>query len=457
MPPQVPGSAAIAGKARSVRGVLERALTFGARNPQSARRIALLILAGSSLFGLLFFDSVAFGARAFRAANTGYEQIAQSLAQQGSYSAHGHPTAFRPPLYPLFLAAHIAVFGEAWPMMARASQALMSFGCGYLLAVLSERITGSAAARVLAAVFYAGFLPVQIEAAAKRETVLFVLLSLACVALISAERRSVGRMAALGALVGAAFLTRPTGLLLGIVAIATLLAPLRAERPATRVRNAAVVAGCALVVLSPWYVRNYVVWGVATLSTSSTGSWVNVLKGNNPGFWVHFPWIDSDKYDLILFPAHGIHGYMELDQGSGLKSAALEYIVAEPGRALIRSLAKAVVFLSPISVPLGSGDIVSGAGGLEIRGFRFRNPAIMLVYAAYTLAFYWSIVRAFRGLASYGATVRTVYAFVGGFALLLVVLHVIACPETRYRLPLDALLVLVLSLEAHRALSSRPA
>ena len=250
MPSSLPGAAAIMNQARALRGAIERGLAFAAREPPSARRIAIWILAASSLFWLFFFDGVEFGARAFRAANTGYEQIAQSLAHAGTYSAHGRPTAFRPPLYPLFLAAHIWLFGDAWPIVARISQALISFGCGYLLSVLAERITGTAAVRPLAAAIYAGFVPLQIEAAAKRETIAFVLLSLGCVALISAARRNSWRMAVLGVLIGAAFLTRPTGLLLGVVAIGVFPARPRSRCPKSWERRPT----------SRWWVRSTSDW-----------------------------------------------------------------------------------------------------------------------------------------------------------------------------------------------------
>ncbi|MEY2453506.1 MAG: hypothetical protein QOD92_3080 [Acidimicrobiaceae bacterium] len=188
------------------------------------------------------------------------------------------PTAFRPPLYPLFLAGVNRTFGDS----ARTFQ-LAGCAVGVLTVVLigylGRRVGGKAVglcAAALAAV-YPIFLAV--DAAVMSET-LYVPLVAGCVLAVyrAMERATALRWALVGLLAGAAILTRGDGVVLLIVmvvpaALFGVKAPWR--RRALLAVTPLVVAG---LVVAPWVIRNNARLGTPAVATLQTGT---ALAGAN--------------------------------------------------------------------------------------------------------------------------------------------------------------------------------
>ena len=176
-------------------------------------------------------------------------------------------TAFRPPLYPLFLAAITKGLdgSQRTFQLVGCAAGLVSI---VLIARLGRRFGGETVglcAASLAAV-YPAFLAV--DASVMSET-LYVPLVTGCVLAVccAIERATVARWGLVGLVAGAAVLTRGDGLVLVVVLVvpAALVGP-HASWP--RRAALAVVAVLAVVmVLAPWVVRNQRELGTATLAT----------------------------------------------------------------------------------------------------------------------------------------------------------------------------------------------
>ncbi len=188
------------------------------------------------------------------------------------------PTAtrliFYPPVYPYFIAAPLALFGTLTAVK----------WCQVLLSPLLIPAVGRVAdatfgrrAGTIAAVFTA-FYPdlVWYSTHFWSETVFLVLLWWAFERLIAADRDG-DRTAALlaGLLYGLAILTRETALY--FAPVAALWLGVSRERPAA-LRRAAAFLLVAFLVVVPWTVRNYVVYG-AFVPVSTAGG-LNLWQGN---------------------------------------------------------------------------------------------------------------------------------------------------------------------------------
>ena len=208
-----------------------------------------------------------------------YLRSGESLWDGDGFRREGHPELHFPPLYP-------AVLGRAQPPPRRSApghgdrDAGRQHRCCSLVASLARRLGGDRAA--VAAVWMAALAPgltdVPVTSGSGNEVV-FVLLVLAAVRLALLAHDRAGAPAspsalAAGSLVGAAYLTRPEGLLYAPVAMAILTAPILVRAARDRVSRllAAGCIGLGLLVLALPYV---------SYLHSNTGSWEPTAKTND--------------------------------------------------------------------------------------------------------------------------------------------------------------------------------
>jgi 4-amino-4-deoxy-L-arabinose transferase-like glycosyltransferase len=254
-----------------------RQTSFGTR----LAAIAAAALAIRVAYVVTFSDRISLGLD-----SVWYQLVAGSIVNNDGFVdpqkiyLHGVsvPTAFRPPLYPVFLAGVIKAGGES-PRTFQLVGCAMGVLTVVLIGYLGRRIGGNAVglcAAALAAV-YPIFLAV--DAAVMSET-LYVPLVVGCVLAVyrAMDRPTVWRWAFVGLLAGAGILTRGDGLLLLLVLVVpAALIGVRApwQRRVALAAAALVVAG---LVVAPWVIRNQQRLGVATVSTLQTGT---ALAGAN--------------------------------------------------------------------------------------------------------------------------------------------------------------------------------
>ncbi len=203
----------------------------------------------------------------------GYEigRIAASLAEGHGFAWPAWsteyppgPTAWMAPVYPILVAGAFKLFGVYSESAAVALFVLQSIlsaaGCAVLY-LLGKRLY-DARVGLLAALFLALY-PPSIHFAVQKiwSTSLFVLLVLALmwVLLDGVDRANWRWGARLGAVVGFTVLVDPV--VVGVVPFAFLWLYLRRRDYGRLTRSLAVAVVTSLLVITPWLVRNYIVFG----------------------------------------------------------------------------------------------------------------------------------------------------------------------------------------------------
>ena len=201
-----------------------------------------------------------------------YNDIATKVSEGHGFATQfpylwTHPTAFRPPLYPLLLGALYSVFG-AHIGVAQVLNVLLGIGVVLLIAVFAFRLAGRTAALVAAGVAIVHPALLAGDGVILTEP-LALLLMLA--ALLTLER---DRYVLAGLFTGLLVLTRPSAqLYVPVLALYLLVSAKRrlgwraGWRPGLK---AAVVFGLvAVVTVLPWVIRNQVEFGKPVLVTSN--------------------------------------------------------------------------------------------------------------------------------------------------------------------------------------------
>jgi hypothetical protein len=208
-----------------------------------------------------------------------YFNRASTLAEQGTYSENGLPTAFWPVGYPAFLALLFAFTGTHLAVAQFANLFLAACTFWLLFRFVQAVFENDLAARlsVLLLTLYpnnAAYVPQILS-----ETLYTFLLLFASVLLVT--RRSAPIFILVGITLGLATLVKTQTLLLApiIVTIAFLKDwTISAAKPA--ILRAAAIFVLMLAVVTPWTLRNYSIFGDFILVSTNGG--VTLLSGNNP-------------------------------------------------------------------------------------------------------------------------------------------------------------------------------
>jgi len=211
-----------------------------------------------------------------------YDGIARSLLEGKGYAYLGLLTARRAPLYPLFLAGMHLLFGEN-AMAVAVVQAIIDTVSCYLVYLIAMEVFESSLTAVFSALLYSLYFPgVKFVGAVLTETMTVFLLLVFVLTLLRALETSDWKLFLLsGMAVGLTSLCRPTTLLLPFFLI--LLLPIslkRKGRNVVLVRNLGVLIIGTVMMMSPWVVRNYHVFGSFVPGTSLGGAAFYV--GNHP-------------------------------------------------------------------------------------------------------------------------------------------------------------------------------
>jgi 4-amino-4-deoxy-L-arabinose transferase-like glycosyltransferase len=223
-------------------------------------------------------------------------------------------TAFRPPLYPVFLAG-------VTNLLDGSQRTFQLVGCAVglvtivLVGLLGRRFGGDAVGLCAAALasVYPAFLAV--DASVMSET-LYVPLVTGCVlaVCVAMERASVARWALVGVLAGAAVLTRGDGVV--VVAVLVVPAALFGTRAASaawprRAALAAVAVVAVLAVVAPWVLRNQRELGTVTLATLDPAT---AIAGTNCDATYSGPLLGSWSFECTQRPDQATKTEVELSR-----------------------------------------------------------------------------------------------------------------------------------------------
>jgi 4-amino-4-deoxy-L-arabinose transferase-like glycosyltransferase len=240
-----------------------------------------------------------------------FHNLAYALADGHGYAQPGPfhalaPTADKPPLYPLVLAAFTKLFGHGWQPHQIAG-ALIGTGTVAAVGYLGRRTTleqGSDpwADRVgLFAAAIAAVYPLLIatDGSFRSESLYALLIALTLLAAYRLLERPDARSAAVcGVLIGLATLTRTEALallVLLVLPVALLAAPHRRRALALT----GVATAVAVVVLAPWLLRCWTTFDRPVFVSTNSGG---LLAGANCNQTYHGEWLGQWLFDCLEPP-----------------------------------------------------------------------------------------------------------------------------------------------------------
>jgi 4-amino-4-deoxy-L-arabinose transferase-like glycosyltransferase len=291
------------------------------------------------------------------------------------------PTAYRPPLYPLFLGAMYRISPVDQRLWARVAQALVGALTVLLAGSVARGVFGRRVAMVTMAIA-ALWPPMWMFGAAFLSEVLIVPLSLGAIAAVLYSRRTGAgalRWALLaGVLAGLAALTRMNAALL-LLPLTMAMWPRRGARRSLRgyAMPAALVAA-ALLTVAPWTIRNAVVLDhFVPVSTEDgftlAGTYNDVARRQTrfPAAWVEWYKVPSNKAVLRVTPN------TEAEWGDALRADALRYAREHPGYV--------------VKVAWWNLRRVFDAGGIDRLRFEYGDDGLPTAFGVVEFASFWPI------------------------------------------------------------------
>jgi hypothetical protein len=300
----------------------------------------------------------------------GYNQLALNLLERGIFSINSEPPyqsdAIRTPAYPAFLGLVYLVFGPQ-PRAVLMAQAILDSFTALVAVAIVWRLTHHLRASLIAGALYALYpvawrycaeLYVEIALTAVVAVAFWLLVEATC-----AEKAHVRIAAGLGAACGLAVLIKPNVIALPLIVVCVLLASQRLRR------SAAVFAAALLLLLTPWVIRNMVVFGRPMLSyvfennlalISAPATLVEAAQEDiapwTPPWFAHF-------FDVVEAAARANPGLFSIPE------KAMTDRQRDQAQVELASAARAVIAAHPLAFL--SSQLKGAWNGLELREHRF--------------------------------------------------------------------------------------
>ena len=264
-----------------------------------------------------------------------YDSMARGIvAGKGLLDLGGQHTAYRAPLYPLFLAAIYRIAGYR-PEMVWVVQCVIGAATAGLTFVLA-RAFFSQRFSWLAGLVAAVYPPLLLSCGTLLSETLFTFLFLAALCTLAGNlwELTLRRAVVAGALLGLASLTRPIAFFFPFAVAAGMVFVSLLRRGRWQILAPVCFMACFLLVLAPWAVRNARVLGSPVLTTTEGGSslWIG-WHPDRRGFGFNI----NEKLVAFLNQA-GVTG--ELQVNRFLDRACTREIASQPTRFLALALLK---------------------------------------------------------------------------------------------------------------------
>lgn len=391
-----------------------------------AARLALIALAA---FALRIAIRLAVGTERYWIDGYGLTiDLAESIGAGRGYAfADGVPTAYRVPLYPLFIWA-VTGGGHrlAWALIA--AQAAVSAGTAVLAGLAARRMAGPAAG-LFAAALYAAWPYAAWHDVSLQESGLFAFLAMAATLAVlrTGERPLPSRAALAGLATGLALLTRATlaGWTLGALAWLALLAQTSAVR---RLALAALAALTLALTLAPWLERQHRLVGTWGLGTESGAA---LYAGNHALTFSVYPEGSIDESRARIFAALSpaerarLSHLNEGQQDAWFARAGRAAILADPAAFARGALVKLWAAFGPWPSPRHSApaNLAYMAGWLPFLALALAGMALRRRHWAADFPLWWHLPSfmatsaVFWAHTSHRSYLDPVLAVYGGIAL----------------------------------------
>jgi hypothetical protein len=411
----------------------------GFRHPMRADAAPKSLL----LFAVAVVVRLAYIVAARPAFDSVYWTLASSLLHDGSLSVDGKIATDYEPLYPIFLAASRLLLLDSSLAVQMLQAVVASIGAVYLFR-LAEALTGRRRIATGAAALFALDPLLVRHSAAPADPALATTLLIAFTYYF-VTGGTAARMAIAGVSVGLVVLTRSMTLPLAAMSTALLLF----ER---RRRLALALSAAAFVVLLPFLVRNQSLTG----SLWPTRSGLNLYIGNSPYTAALLPDHDLDLLEdhAAALIAGGLSG-LPIDSPEYNRAAdalltghAWSYMKEDPLRTIAQKLWNCFYFFSPRLVPYyvasTETELRFDAGNVSVVNPASRPVLEHLIYSG----FYGPVlIAAVLGVYSRRKVLGR-DAILWLVALNFVAVHALYFPATRYRAPMEFVLLLYAAVAA---------
>jgi 4-amino-4-deoxy-L-arabinose transferase-like glycosyltransferase len=300
---------------------------------ESFRRILTTIVIAA--FAIRVGARIYMGARRYwDEGYTFFFDLAQNIAAgKGIGFDGGPPTAFRVPLYPMFLA--VVTGGHKLFLPVVFFQSLIGAGTALMAALVAQDMFGDTAA-LIAGVVTAFYPYYVVHDTALQETSLYTFLAITAVLLLLRAGRTQSWPKAMlaGCTLGATVLTRANLAPFAIVAPMCLAFPQRSRTFSLwrGARNAILCLSMMGLTISPWLIRSYLLTGTATLSTQSG---YFLWLGNNAMTFSRYPIESIDRTQEAAIESLSVKENAEIES-LGENEAAIDQWYWRKGAAYMR-------------------------------------------------------------------------------------------------------------------------
>jgi len=332
--------------------------------------------------------------------------MAQNIAAGKGIGVNGVPTAFRVPLYPIFLAALTMGHRAFWPIVI--AQSILGAATAFCAALLARQMfppqmdhgPARTHAATLAAAITAVYPYYVVHDTAMQETALFALLTLMAVLLAHRVVRTGAFMPAAlcGLALGLDVLTRAPIALFALLVPAWLI-----WRDRRRLAPALLCALLLALTVFPWVWRCYKLTGHLLLTTEQG---YELWNGNNDILFRYYPEQSVDvsiRAHLAALPAHDQEEWQRLTGNEALvdhwfRQKAIAYIRAHPWLTLFNGVRKIAATFDWLPTPRRSlartllhafsfGPVmVLGLWGMGRRRSQWRDDSLIyLLFALFLL------------------------------------------------------------------------
>ncbi|MCP4422019.1 MAG: hypothetical protein GY805_35845 [Chloroflexi bacterium] len=370
-----------------------------------------------------------------------YGKVARSLIEQKIISLdQTTPTAYRPPLYPLFLATFLQISQQSQPIIvAQSVLAGIIFG---LLTAVAYSYTQKSWPALFMIFLFVSIKYIAFDNIVQHETVLFTfLLCLGSLIFISeVKSHSPKKVVGLSLVLGLAALVRPLAPAILMVAgfwFGWLI--LQKETFSAAAKRVALFTAVFITVLLPWGMRNWISIGTFTLTSTTKG--MNLWKGNNPATDDIYPTLEIDSLVPLLSkppskpgwwdPLHNLPTMTEAEQDDFLFNLGLQYIRERPFHFLKMGFVKIWALWTPQNIPRSLGDIEWTPSGAKISNLANYFDDILPTLALYLLAI--------PGIWKHRRSPFVLYLF--AWAVALTSIHFVTFAESRFRWPINMLML----------------
>ena len=277
------------------------------------------------------------------------------LSGEGFCSVSGHPTAYRPPLYPWFVAVCLLMGGAAG---LGAAQVVVGTATCCLAWMYARRVGLSEKSSLLTACLVAvDPLLLLYTSQAMTETLVTFVVTLLLVTAASAPSRRNSLF--FGILFGLSVLCRPSLWAFGALAVLAKLTffkkrPNEQESGTLKARVGLLVLG-VLVSTAPWAIRNWIVLGRPILMTTHGG--YTLLLANNPAFydvvvergaiWGNPNLLEWQRQLNRSLAEGGFARHDEIGRDSAMRKQAIRHIQESPEMFVRSCLTRVFRFWSP--------------------------------------------------------------------------------------------------------------